>query len=81
MSLKQKRLNQVGFVINDTKEIESIKLGLKYTPSAPPDVVASITTISQVSMSAPALQFATIPVIPAGAAASFAIPWLNLSTK
>lgn len=52
---------------------EGIKMGLKYTPAAPAPVVSGITTISQVGMSVPALQFGTIPVIPAGAAASFAM--------
>lgn len=52
---------------------EGIKTGLKFTADAPAPLVAGITTVSQVSMSVPALQFGTIPVIPVGAAASFAL--------
>lgn len=52
---------------------EGIKMSLKFTTSAPAPIVAGITTVSQVSMSTPALQFGFIPVIPAGAAASLAL--------
>lgn len=52
---------------------EGMKIGLKYTTSAPAPVVAGLTTMSQASMSVPALQFGYIPVIPVGAAASLAL--------
>jgi len=56
---------------------EGIKMALKYTTAAPAPLVAGITTVSQVSMSVPALQFGVIPVIPAGAAASLVMTQLE----
>ena len=59
---------------------EGVKMGLKFTPGAPAEVVGAITTLSQVAMSAPAIQIVGIvpvPVLPVGAPASFALTQLE----
>ena len=59
---------------------EGIKIGLKTNPAAPPDVVSSITTVSQVTMSMGAMQPAVpfpIPVLPIGASMSMVMTKLE----
>lgn len=59
---------------------EAVKIGLKTNPAAPPDIVASITTASQVMMSLGALQPAVpfpIPVLPVGAGVSLVMTKLE----